>query len=77
MIPIFNDYNNCISRLIIKKNNFKMDITKEEFEKFERLQKSSKINMTDIVNGSKLIRISEKKYEEILFNYTELKIKFK
>lgn len=52
------------------------EITKQQFEKFVKLQQSGSINMTDIVTGSKLIRESEDVYEEILFNYTELKKKF-
>ena len=52
------------------------NITKEQFDKFVRLQKSGAINMTDIVNGSSLIKESEDVYETIMFNYSELKQKY-
>jgi len=44
-----------------------------DFEKFLKVQKSGIINMTDIVNGSRLAGISESKYEDILFHYDEYK----
>ncbi len=53
------------------------EITKEQFAKFVKLQQLGTINMTDIVKGSKLINESEDTYEDILFNFTELKKKFK
>lgn len=52
------------------------DITKEQFEKFLKLQSSGAINMTDIVRGAELIKESEDVYETILWNYKELKLKF-
>ena len=52
------------------------NITKEQFDKFVRLQKSGAINMTDIVNGSSLIKESEDVYKTIMFNYSELKQKY-
>lgn len=42
-----------------------------DFQKFYKVQCSGIINMTDIVVGSRLAGISEKKYEDILFNYEE------
>lgn len=53
------------------------EITKIQFEKFIKLQKSGIINMTDIVRGSKLIKESEDVYETIMWNYEELKEQFK
>lgn len=53
-----------------------MEITKETFAKFIRVQQSGVINMTDIVTGAKLARITEEEYEHILWNYSELKNKF-
>lgn len=44
-----------------------------DFQKFLKVQKSGKINMTDIVRGAALAGISETKYEDILFNYDEYK----
>lgn len=52
------------------------NITKEQFDKFIRLQKSGVINMTDIVRGSSLIKESEDVYETIMFNYSKLKLKY-
>ena len=56
--------------------DLKDKITKADFEKFLRLQSSGKINMTDIVMASKYCGLSEEIYEEIIFNYIELKEKF-
>lgn len=53
------------------------NITKEQFSKFIKLQNLGFINMTDIVKGSKLIKESEEVYEDILWNYSKLKEKFK
>lgn len=44
-----------------------------DFQKFCILQKSGKINMTDIERGAFLAGISELKYEDILFHYDEYK----
>lgn len=52
------------------------EITKEQFEKFVKLRQSGRINMTDIVIGAKFIKESEDIYETILWNYSELKLKF-
>jgi hypothetical protein len=52
------------------------NITKEQFLKFEKLKSSGVINMTDIVGGAKLLKVSEEDYETIIFNYKELKEKF-
>ena len=52
------------------------NITKEQFDKFLKLQKSGVINMTDVVTGAKLIRESEDIYTDIMFNYLQLKSKF-
>ena len=54
----------------------KKDITPKEltdFQKFYRVQRSGRINMTDIVTGSILAGISEEKYEDILWHYDEYK----
>ena len=53
------------------------EITRIQFLKFVRLQKIGIINMTDIVQGSKLINESEDVYETIMWNYEELEEKFK
>jgi len=42
-----------------------------DFQKFCILQRSGKINMTDIVRGAFLTEMSESKYEDILFHYDE------
>ena len=58
------------------KKKVKKDTTKKEltdFQKFFKVQCSGKINMTDIVTGSKLAGISEQKYEDILWHYDEYK----
>lgn len=52
------------------------NITKKQFDKFVKLQWSSKINMTDIVRGAKMIKESEEVYETIMFNYKDLENKF-
>ena len=44
-----------------------------DFQKFFNVQCSGRINMTDIVTGSRLAGISEQKYEDILFHYDEYK----
>lgn len=44
-----------------------------DFQKFYNVQCSGRINMTDIVTGSRLAGISEQKYEDILFHYDEYK----
>lgn len=44
-----------------------------DFQKFFNVQCSGRINMTDIVTGSRLAGISEEKYEDILFHYDEYK----
>ena len=48
-----------------------MNITKEKFLAFVRLQHSGIINMTDIVRGAKLTHLTEDEYEEIMWNYTK------
>lgn len=48
-----------------------MNITKEKFLAFVRLQHSGVINMTDIVHGAKLAHLTEDEYEEIMWNYTK------
>jgi len=53
-----------------------MEITKEQFDKFIKLQKSGVINMSDIVKGAKLINEPEYIYENILFNYGEIRKKY-
>ena len=53
------------------------DVTKEQFLSFESIRRSGRINMTDIVRGAKLAKISEDCYETIMWNYEELKDKFK
>jgi hypothetical protein len=53
-----------------------MEITKETFARFLKVQQSGMINMTDIVTGAKLARITEQEYEYILWNYSELRDKF-
>ena len=53
------------------------EITRVQFEKFVKLRRTGMINMTDIVQGSKLIRESEDVYETIMWNYEELEEKFK
>lgn len=53
------------------------EITRVQFEKFVKLRRTGMINMTDIVQGSKLIRESEDVYETIMWNYKELEEKFK
>ena len=42
-----------------------------DFEKFVRVQRSGVINMNDIVTGSRLAGISEEKYEDIMWHYSE------
>lgn len=61
---------------IIYFNESTMKVTKEQFQKFVRLQNSGKINMIDIVRGAILIKESEEIYETILWNYTNLELKF-
>ena len=53
------------------------DVTKAQFLRFEYVRRSGRINMTDIVRGAKLAGISEDCYETIMWNYSELKDKFK
>lgn len=53
------------------------EITRVQFEKFVKLRRTGMINMTDIVQGSKLIRESEDVYETIMWNYKELEEKYK
>lgn len=53
------------------------NITKEQFDKFVKLQKSGVINMIDITKGSKLIKESKDIYETIIWNYKKLENKFK
>lgn len=56
----------------VKKNpEPKKELT--DFQKFFNVQCSGRINMTDIVTGSRLAGISEEKYEDILFHYDEYK----
>ena len=55
----------------IKKDTTKKELT--DFQKFYNVQCSGRINMTDIVTGSRLAGISEQKYEDILFHYDEYK----
>lgn len=52
------------------------NITKELFDKFLRLQRSGRMNMTDIVQGARILKCTEDEYETIIWNYTELKDKF-
>lgn len=51
-------------------------ITKELFDKFLKLQRSGVMNMTDIVQGAKILKCTEDEYETIIWNYTDLKNKF-
>lgn len=51
-------------------------ITKELFDKFLKLQRSGIMNMTDIVQGAKILKCTEDEYETIIWNYTDLKNKF-
>lgn len=60
-----------VKEKVDKPKSEKKELT--DFEKFLKVQKSGIINMTDIVNGSKLAGISESKYEDILFHYDEYK----
>lgn len=53
------------------------NITKLQFAKFVGLQKSGAINIMDIERGAKIINEPEEVYEEIMWNYSELKEKFK
>lgn len=53
-----------------------MEITKEKFLNFIRVQNSGIINMTDIVQGAKLSHLTEDEYEEIMWNYTTYKNKY-
>ena len=53
------------------------NITKEQFLRFNSVRRSGIINMTDIVTGAELAKISEDCYETIMWNYSELKDKFK
>jgi hypothetical protein len=55
----------------VKKDTTKKELT--DFQKFFNVQCSGRINMTDIVTGSRLAGISEEKYEDILFHYDEYK----
>jgi len=55
----------------VKKDTTKKELT--DFQKFYNVQCSGRINMTDIVTGSRLAGISEQKYEDILFHYDEYK----
>lgn len=55
----------------VKKDTTKKELT--DFQKFFNVQCSGRINMTDIVTGSRLAGISEQKYEDILFHYDEYK----
>ena len=48
-----------------------MEITKEKFLAFAKLQRSGVINMTDIVRGAKLTHLTEDEYEDIMWNYTK------
>lgn len=60
----------------VKEKVKKEPTTKKEltdFQKFFNVQCSGRINMTDIVTGSRLAGISLQKYEDILFHYDEYK----
>lgn len=46
---------------------------KTDFQKFVNLQRSGKINMTDIITGAALTGMSEEKYTDILWHYDEYK----
>ena len=50
-----------------------MNITKEKFLAFVRLQQLGVMNMTDIERGAKLTHLTEDEYEEIMWNYTKYK----
>ena len=50
-----------------------MNITKEKFMAFVRLQQLDVMNMTDIERGAKLTHLTEDEYEEIMWNYTKYK----
>lgn len=52
------------------------DITERQLKKFQHVRESGKINMTDIVKGSKLIGESEEVYECILWNFNQIKARF-
>lgn len=52
------------------------NITKEQFLKFVALRKSGRLNMTDVIRGSRLINETEDVYETILWNYARLEEKF-
>lgn len=41
------------------------------FQKFVKVQRSGVINMTDIITGSRLAGISEEKYKDIMWHYSE------
>lgn len=51
-------------------------ITKEKFQAFVKLRNSGIINMTDIVRGARLSRLSEDDYEDIMWNYGKYKKRF-
>lgn len=60
-----------VQKKVKKEPEPKKELT--DFQKFFNVQCSGRINMTDIVTGSRLAGISEQKYEDILFHYDEYK----
>lgn len=48
-----------------------MKATKEQFQRFRKLQKSGAINMNNITDGCKLSGLPQDVYEDIMWNYVE------
>ena len=48
------------------------DISFEDFAAYVKLQRSGRINMTDIVTGTRLTGLPESVYEAIIWNYSDL-----
>jgi len=53
------------------------NITKEQFEAFEKVRLSGKTNMFDYCMVAKLGKITQKTVKKIITNYLRLKFKFK
>lgn len=54
-----------------------MKATKEQFQRFRKLQYSCVINMNDIVRGSMLANLPEDIYIDIMWNYRKYSEQYK
>jgi hypothetical protein len=55
----------------------KLEITKDQFESYVRVQKSGVTNMFDVRNVTALTGLNKNQIIEIMSNYGELKEKYK